>query len=82
MEENLQVLLKQADQLRDGIQQMHNQSKQMGYNSVGIRECAETLQKCIKKVGNNKIAALAARDKRKVYAEMEEAIEQLLEFID
>lgn len=82
MEENLQSLLKQADDLRDGIQKMHNESKMMSYNAVGIRDCAETIQKCIKKVGNNKIAALAARDKRKVYAEMEEAIEQLMEFID
>ncbi|WP_299178420.1 hypothetical protein [uncultured Neptuniibacter sp.] len=82
MEENLAVLLKQADDLRSGIAKMHNESKMMGYNAVGIRECATTLQKCIKKVGNNKLAALAARDKRKVYAEMEEAIEQLLEFID
>lgn len=82
MEKDLELLLQQADELRSGIQKMHNESKMMGYNAVGIRECAETLQKCIKKVGNNKLAALAARDKRKVYAEMEEAIEQLMEFID
>ncbi|EAR60467.1 hypothetical protein [Neptuniibacter caesariensis] len=82
MEQNLEVLLKQADDLREGIQKIHNDSKMMGYNSAGIRDCALTLQKCIKKVGNNKLAALAARDKRKVYAEMEDAIEQLLEFID
>ena len=81
MDDNLEKLLKQADELRDGIQQMHNRSKMMGYNSVGIRECAETIQKCMKKVGNNRLAALANRDKRKVYAEMEEAVEQLMELI-
>lgn len=81
MEENLQVILKQADELRENIQKMHTDSKMMSYNTVGIRECAETLQKCIKKVGNNKLAALAARDKRKVYDEMEDAIEQLMEFV-
>ncbi|WP_286238719.1 hypothetical protein [Neptuniibacter halophilus] len=82
MEENLQQLLKQADDLRDGIQKIHDQSKTMGYNAVGIRECAETIQRCLKKVGNNKIAALASRDKRKVYAEMEEAVDQLMELIN
>lgn len=49
MEENLQQLLKQADDLRDGIQKIHDQSKTMGYNAVGIRECAETIQRCLKK---------------------------------
>ncbi|WP_415888219.1 hypothetical protein ACMXYV_09265 [Neptuniibacter sp. SY11_33] len=82
MEENLQALLKQANELRDNIDKMHQESKTVGYNAAGIRECATTLQKGIKKVGNNKLAALANRDKRKVYAEMEEAIEQLMELID
>lgn len=82
MENNLELLIKQADDLKSGLEDMHKQSKRMGYNMVGIRDCAETLQKCIKKVGNNKLAALAARDKRKVYDEMEDAIEQLMELID
>ena len=80
MDQNLEDLLKQADELRDNIAKMHKQSQQMGYNVVGIRESAETLKKCIRKVGNNKMAALAARDKRKVYDEMEDAIDRLLEF--
>ncbi len=81
MEQNLQNLLDQADKLRSGIKEMQDESKMMGYNAVGIRESAETIQKCLKKVGNNKIAALANRDKRKVYDEMEQAVEQLMEFI-
>lgn len=81
MDTNLEQLIKQADELKAGLEAMHKQSKRMGYNVVGIRESAETIQKCLKKVGNNKLAALAARDKRKVYDEMEEAVEQLLELI-
>lgn len=81
MEQNLQNLLDQADELRTGIKKMQDESKMMGYNAVGIRESAETIKKCLKKVGNNKIAALASRDKRKVYDEMEDAVEQLMEFI-
>ena len=81
MEDNLQALIKQADALRDGLQKVHDDSKMLGYNVVGIRDCAETIQRCLKKVGNNKIAALASRDKRKVYAEMEDAVEELLELI-
>ncbi|MFT6350879.1 MAG: hypothetical protein ACJARJ_000336, partial [Neptuniibacter pectenicola] len=50
-------------------------------NAVGIRQSADTIAKCLKKVGNNKIAALANRDKRKVYDEMEKAVEELMEFI-
>jgi primosomal protein N'' len=81
MEQNLQKLLEQADELKNGIKQMQDESKMMGYNSVGIRENAEIIQKCLKKVGNNKIAALANRDKRKVYDQMEDAVEQLMELI-
>ncbi|WP_067865560.1 hypothetical protein [Neptuniibacter marinus] len=81
MEDQLDVLLKQADELRAGIKQMQDESKMMGYNAVGIRQSAETIQKCLQKVGNNKIAALANRDKRKVYDEMEKAVEELMEFI-
>lgn len=81
MEQNLQKLLSQADELKNGLKQMQDESKMMGYNSVGIRENAEIIQKCLKKVGNNKIAALANRDKRKVYDQMEDAVEQLMELI-
>ena len=81
MEENLQKLLDQADALKNGIKQMQDESKMVGYNAVGIRENAEIIQKCLKKVGNNKIAALANRDKRKVYDQMEDAVEQLMELI-
>lgn len=79
MENNLDSLLKQANELRNGIEAMQQQSKHMGYNIEGIRECIATLQSGIKKVGNNKMAALAARDKRKVYDAMEDAIERLQE---
>ncbi|KXJ51571.1 hypothetical protein WNY58_07890 [Neptuniibacter pectenicola] len=81
MEDRLDTLLKQADELRAGIKQMQDESKMMGYNAVGIRQSADTIAKCLKKVGNNKIAALANRDKRKVYDEMEKAVEELMEFI-
>ena len=70
MEDRLDALLKQADELRAGIKQMQDESKMMGYNAVGIRQSAD-----------NKIAALANRDKRKVYDEMEKAVEELMEFI-
>ncbi|MGH1462628.1 MAG: hypothetical protein ACRBB6_11375 [Neptuniibacter sp.] len=82
MESNFESLIQQADDLKKNLEAINNQSKKVGYNMVGIRECAHTLQKSINKVGNNRLAALANRDKRKVYAEMEEAIEQLLELID
>ncbi|WP_420598357.1 hypothetical protein [Neptuniibacter sp.] len=82
MEANFESLIQQADDLKKNLEAVNKQSKKVGYNMVGIRECAKTLQQCINKVGNNRLAALANRDKRKVYAEMEDAIEQLLELID
>lgn len=75
----LEALLTQAEALRDNIARVQEQSLKTGYNAEGIRDCALTLKTCIKKVGNNKMAALAARDKRKVYADMEDAIDQLIE---
>jgi len=82
METNFESLIQQADDLKKNLEAINNQTKKAGYNMAGIRECAHNLQKNINKVGNNRVAALANRDKRKVYAEMEDAIEELLELIE
>lgn len=82
MQEDLQLLLNQADTLRNGIEKMQQESYNMNTNAADIRACATALKKGIKKVGNNKLAALAARDKRKVYDEMEDAIDTLMELLD
>ncbi|WP_027859824.1 hypothetical protein [Marinobacterium jannaschii] len=82
MQDNLQSLIEQAEELRDGLKVVHDRTQQVQYNSEAIREQAKLLKKYINMIGNNRIAAMAAKDKRKVMGEMEDAIDRLLEFVD
>jgi hypothetical protein len=40
------------------------------------------IQKCIRMVGNDRQAALANRDKRKVMAELEDAVTEMAELLN
>ncbi|MBY4677873.1 hypothetical protein [Marinobacterium arenosum] len=82
MQTELKNLLSQAANLHEGLQKMSHQADSYQYNAAGIRENAQIIRSCLNKVGNNRIAALSARDTRKVMAEMEEAVERLMEFLD
>jgi len=81
MEAQLKSLLDQAELLREGLSEVSAKANNLNYNQAGIQKNAETIKKCVRMIGNNKVAALAARDKRKVMAELEEAADQLLELL-
>jgi len=82
MQDNLQSLIEQAEELREGLKVVHDRTQQVQYNSEAIREQAKLLKKYINMIGNNRVAAMAAKDKRKVMGQMEDAIDRLLEFVD
>lgn len=84
MHQDLASLLKQTDelrahmdQLRGGIQAAHDQSRRLEYDAASISECMDSIQKCVRLVGNNRMAALSARDMRKVMGELEDSVERL-----
>ncbi|WP_372833963.1 hypothetical protein [Pontibacterium sp.] len=88
MHQDLATLLEQTDQLREhmdtlrgGIQAAHDQSRRLEYDAAGINECMASIKKCVRLAGNNRMAALSARDMRKVMGELEESVERLAEFI-
>ncbi len=81
MQENLQALIEQAEQLSNGLKDVRDRNQQVQYNSEAIREQAQLLKKYITMIGNNRVAAMPNKDKRKVMAEMEDAIDRLLEFV-
>lgn len=81
MDSTLKQLMTQADALRDGIHDLAEQTQNYQYNLAGIERCAEVIQRCVSQVGNNRIAALAARDQRKVMAELESAVDELQELL-
>ncbi|MGB0468806.1 MAG: hypothetical protein ACPGF7_14935 [Pontibacterium sp.] len=82
MHQNLATLLEQADTLRDGIKAAEEQARRLNYDAVGIQETLASIQKCVRLVGNNRMAALSARDQRKVMAQLEESVERLAELIN
>jgi len=88
MHQDLATLLEQTDQLRasmdnlrGGLQAAHEQSRALQYDAAGIEECMNSIQKCVRLVGNNRKAALSARDMRKVMGELEDSVERLSGFI-
>lgn len=81
MHQNLATLLEQADQLREGLQAAQEHSRRLNYDAVGIQECLADIQKCVRLVGNNRKAALSARDQRKVMSQLEDSVDRLTGFI-
>lgn len=84
MHQDLATLIEQTDQLRDNMEQLrgglkaaHDQCRRLEYDAAGINECMASIQKCVRLVGNNRKAALSARDMRKVMGELEESVERL-----
>lgn len=81
MDSQLQQLMTQADELRNGIHHLVDVNRNYQYNLTGIERCVDTIQRCVKLVGNNRTAALPSKDQRKVMAELESAVEELQELI-
>ncbi len=81
MDKQLQQLITQADELRNGIHEFADLNRNFEYNLTGIERCVETLQRCIRMVGNNRTAALASKDQRKVMDELESTVNELQELI-
>ena len=81
MNSQLQTLMSQADELRDGIHDLAERTQNYQLNLAGIETCVDTISRCIGLVGNNRVAALPARDQRKVMAELEAAVEELKELL-
>jgi len=81
MDKQLQQLMTQADELRNGIHQFADMSRNFEYNLAGIQRCVDTIQQCVRLVGNNRTAALPSKDQRKVMDELENAANELQELI-
>ncbi|SIQ23792.1 hypothetical protein [Marinobacterium stanieri] len=74
---SLNELAAQAEALRDSLSQTAKDFEQFEFNVRGVHECMERIQKCMRMVGNDRKAALSARDTRKVMAEMEDAVAEM-----
>lgn len=81
MHTTLKALIDDASRLQEGIETVAAEMDAYENNLAGIQDCALRIQKCTKVMGNNRIAALAARDKRKVMDELESASSELLELL-
>lgn len=75
------TLLAQTATLQKSLEEASSRAANMEYNAEAIREATATIQYCMKRVGNNRMAAMSARDTRKVMAQMEDAVERLAGFI-
>lgn len=74
---SLNELAAQAEALRDSLSQTAKDFEQFEFNVRGVHDCMERIQKCMRMVGNDRKAALSARDTRKVMAEMEDAVAEM-----
>lgn len=81
MQNELNTLIEQADALRRGLQQAKDQASTMSVDVDQLRLITEKIQSCVNRVGNNRMAALSARDTRKVMDELEGAVNQLVESV-
>jgi len=76
------ALMEQTTSLQQSLEEASNRAASMEYNAEAIREATATIKRCMKRVGNNRVAAMSARDTRKVMAEMEDAVDRLAEFLN
>ncbi|MBS98511.1 MAG: hypothetical protein CMI01_07505 [Oceanospirillaceae bacterium] len=81
MSQTLHQLAAQAGQLHEALQDAASSMEQYEYNLTGIQRCADQIAKCVRMVGNNRTAALSARDTRKVMGELEDALEEMMELL-
>jgi len=81
MSQTLNQLASQAEQLHQALQNAADSMEQYEYNLTGIQRCAEEIAHCMKVVGNERSAALSARDTRKVMASMQAAVDELMELL-
>lgn len=81
MHTTLKALKEDAARLQAGLETVAEEMSAYENNLGGIQACALTIEKCARLLGNNRIAALAARDKRKVMDELESAAQELVELL-
>jgi len=79
---SLLELAAQADALRNSLKETARDYEQFEFNVEGVHNCMSRIQKCIRIVGNDRQVALANRDKRKVMAELEEAVNEMAELLN
>ncbi|KEA63870.1 hypothetical protein ADIMK_1997 [Marinobacterium lacunae] len=81
MSQTLHQLAAQAAQLQQALAGAADSMEQYEYNLQGIQRCAEQISKCVRMVGNNRTAALSARDTRKIMDQLESATDELMELL-
>ncbi|BBB29993.1 hypothetical protein [Neptunomonas japonica] len=81
MHTDLTNLQEDARRLQAGIEAVAAEMSAYETNLGGIQACALKIQKCAKVIGNNRIAAVAAKDKRKIMDELEGAAIELVELL-
>ncbi len=74
---SLHELAAQAEALRENLSRTAKDFEQFEFNVRGVHSCMERIQKCMRMVGNDRKAALSARDTRKVMAELEDAVQEM-----
>ncbi|MBV0931763.1 hypothetical protein [Marinobacterium weihaiense] len=79
---SLNQLAAQAEALRNSLQATARDFEQFELNVNGVQDCMKRIRKCMRMVGNDRKAALSARDTRKVMAELEDAITEMAELLN
>jgi Tfp pilus assembly protein PilN len=82
MTQTLHQLASQAEQLHAALKDAADAMQQYEYNLTGIQRCADDIARCMRMVGNDRTAALSARDTRKVMDEMQRAVDELMELLN
>ena len=81
MSQTLHQLADQAEQLHQALQQAADSLEQYEYNLTGVQRCAERIAQGMRQIGNERMAALSARDRRKVMEQMQDAVDELMELL-
>lgn len=81
MSQSLHKMAQQAGELHKALAEAAGSMEQYEYNLSGIQRCANQISSCLRRVGNNRTAALSARDTRKVMEELEQAADELQELL-
>lgn len=80
--QSLHTLAAQAEALRDQLSRTARDYEQFEFNVTGVHQCMRRIQKCVRMVGNDRKAALSQRDTRKVMAELEDAVTEMVELLN
>jgi hypothetical protein len=81
MHTDLTNLQEDARRLQTGIEAVAAEMSAYEPNLGGIQACALKIQKCARVLGNNRIAAVATKDKRKIMGELEDTAAELVELL-